>query len=409
MLPAPALSRRATALAAALALGAASALDPDALSQRYRGWHYYPDWIVPPACLNPATCAAQCNNATLAGCTTDVFQLVQLPEEVSAGVWRAFYLQFDGVGYETYSASSTDMVHFNLSDPTLAPGQPGIVFSPREGRPPLADPKPAQGDWDWGSQTFIGPLLEDYNVSATRVLRRTTANSSFWYAYGAYPTRNQYEPAPGADGFASSQDGLNWVRRSPRATVDTFADHGAQPWEQGQVYAPFIVPAPDGTLADFYNAGQSSGKEQSGAAYLPGGADALPGYDFTINASLWVRDPANPTLPNGALDSYQASDPKVFFDDLQHVWVMIYFCNGGTPKGGASICLAFSEDQRSWVKAATPIYNNGGHPGGLDTCHAHKAWLTGDGKTDRLYLYYTGVAGAGCDHRGILLLTSTPM
>ena len=41
----------------------------------------------------------------------------------------------------------------------------------------------------------------------------------------------------------------------------------------------------------------------------------------------------------------------------------------GTPNGGASICVAFSLDQRSWAKAAEPIYNNGGHPGGLDKCH----------------------------------------
>lgn len=301
------------------------------------------------------------------------------------------------------------MVHFALDDPTLAPGQPGIVFSPREGRPPLNDPKPAEGDWDWGSQTFIGPLVLDYNVSATRVLRRATKDAVLWYAYGAYPTRNSYEPAPGADGFASSADGLNWVRRTPHATVDTVADHGAQTWEDSQVYAPFIIEAPDGSLADFYNAGGPGGREQSGAAYLPGGADALPGYDFSINASEWVRDPANPTLPSGSVDSYQASDPKVFYDNVQRVWVMVYFCNGGTPKGGASICLAFSDDQRTWAKASTPIYNNGGHPGGLDTCHAHKSWITGDGKTDRLYLYYTGVSGPGCNTRGILLLTSTPM
>jgi hypothetical protein len=325
--------------------------------------------VIPPACLNAATCAAHCNTTSGVGCTTDVAQVVQLPEEVGSGKWRAFYLQFDGVGYETYSASSTDMVHFKLDDPTLAPGQPGVVFSPREGRPPMNDVKPAQGEWDYGSQTFIGPLLADYNVSATRVLRRATPDHSYWYAYGAYPQRNVYEPAPGADGFASSQDGLNWVRRTPHATVDTLADHGAQAWESGQVYAPFIIPAPDGTLADFYNAGGAGGREQSGAAYLPGGADALPGYDFAINASVWVRDPANPTLPNDKVASFQASDPKVFFDDAQGVWVMIYFCNGGTPGGGASICVAFSSDQRSWAKAAEPIYGNGGHPAGLDKCH----------------------------------------
>ena len=238
----------AAAASASAAPAPAAGLDPDALSQRYRHWVYYPTWVIPPVCLNAATCAAHCNNASGVGCTTDVAQVVQLPEEVGAGKWRAFYLQFDGVGYETYSASSTDMVHFQLDDPTLAPGQPGVVYSPREGRPPMSDAKPAQGAWDWGSQTFIGPLLENYNVSATRVLRRATPDKSFWYAYGAYPQRNVYEPAPGADGFASSQDGLNWVRRSPHATVDTLADHGAQPWESGQVYAPFIIPAPDGEL-----------------------------------------------------------------------------------------------------------------------------------------------------------------
>jgi hypothetical protein len=391
-----------------ITLTSAATLDPDALSQRYRNWHYYPTWVIPPVCLNNATCKSHCNTTTGSGCTVDVFQLVQLPEEETSGIFRAFYLQFDGVGYETYSASTTDMVTFKLDNPTLAQGQPGVVFSPREGRPPLNDPKPNQGDFDFGSQTFIGPLVMDYNVSAKRVLRRATADGSFWYAYGAYPTRNTYEPAPGADGFASSQDGINWIRRTPRATVDTVVSNGAQPWEQGQVYAPFIIPAPDGTLADFYNAGESDGREQSGAAYLAGGVDSLPGYDFTINASLWIRDPKNPTLPNDPLASYQASDPKVFFDDIQDVWIMIYFCNGGTPSGGACICIAFSDDQRTWLKASTPLYLNGGHPAGLDKSHAHKVWLTGDGVTDRLYLYYTGVDDSG-NTRGILLLTSTPM
>ena len=56
---------------------------------------------------------------------------------------RAYSLRLDGVGYETYSASTTDMVTFTLSDPTLLPGQPGAVFSPRAGRP--GEPKPPPG------------------------------------------------------------------------------------------------------------------------------------------------------------------------------------------------------------------------------------------------------------------------
>ncbi len=102
-----------------------------------------------------------------------VFQLWQLASE--PGLWRAVYLQFDGLGYETYMATSRDMLHFNLSDPTLIDGQPGCVFSPREGRPPSWDTKPVAGDFDFGGQTFIGPLLENYTVGAIARLARNAA------------------------------------------------------------------------------------------------------------------------------------------------------------------------------------------------------------------------------------------
>ena len=384
-----------------LSIRVITALDPDALSQRYRNWTYYPDYIIPPLCLNPVTCPSHCN-ATFPynNCQTDVFQIVQLPDEVEQNIFRAFYLQYDGYGYETYSAISTDLVHFNVTNP-------GVVFSPRANRPGY--PKPNPGEFDYASQTFVGPLLMDYNVSQTRVLRRATKNNTFWYAYLGFPTPG-YETPPGADGFAVSTDGITWERSIPHPYIDTNIIHRAQEWEQFQVYAPYLIPAPDGTLASFYNAAHPTVRnEQSGAAYLPGGPDALPGYDTTINASMWIRDPANPTLPNDEVASFQAADPKVYYDDVQNVWVLIYFCNGNDSGGGAAICIAFSEDQRIWEKASTPIYDHGGHPNGYDKCHTHKAWLQGDGKTDRLYLYYTGVSGDACQTRGILLLTSTPI
>ena len=392
------LAAASAALAATPATPAA--LDPDALSQRYRNWHYYPDWVIPPICLNPFTCAT---NAS--GSTVDVVQVVRLPGDAAAGRWRAVYLQYDGTGYETYMATSSggDMVHFNLSEPTLAAGQPGCIFSPRAGRPPTWDPKPARGDFDFGGQTFIGPVLTNYTVGAQAELARNAAGSLF-YAYGAYPTFG-YESAPGADGMASSEDGLHWVRATPTAFMDTVAAHGAQPWEAGQVYAPFLVPHPDGRLADYYNAGAADGHEQSGAAYLAGGIDALPGYDFDTNTSLWQRDPANPLLPTDANATFQASDPKVWYDAEQGVWILIYFCNGAGTGGGANICIAFSDDQRTWLKASTPLYRHGGHPKGYDAMHAHKVWLTSDG-AGTLYLYYTGVFAGG---RGILLLTSNPL
>lgn len=47
----------------------------------------------------------------------------------------------------------------------------------------------------------------------------------------------------------------------------------------------------------------------------------------------------------------QASDPKVFWDSEQRAWVLLYFCNGAGTRGGAAICVAFSDDQAVWLKA----------------------------------------------------------
>jgi hypothetical protein len=355
----------------------------------------------------------------------------------------------DGVGYETYSASTLDMVHFDLADPTLIPGQPGCVASPRAGRPPLADAKPVKGDSDWGGITFIGPLLQNYTVGAPAVLRRTSSGS-LWYAAGGYPGTG-YEVGAGADFIFESADGLNWRHAVPHTPfLDPVPAHGAGPWESNVIYAPFLFPALDGSLGDFYNAQRAGGLEESGAAYLPGGAEALPGWDAATNTSLWRRDAANPLLPNDVNASYQAADPKVFYDAEQGVWINIYFCNGGYKEppyaGGANICIAFSLDQREWVKSSTPLYAHGGHPKGYDAEHAHKVWLTTNPATGvqcewggrgpaaaglrgaaprplpapqpllltprnpppytSRSLYYTGVFGGG---RGILLLTSEPL
>jgi Na+-transporting NADH:ubiquinone oxidoreductase subunit NqrA len=97
-----------------------------------------------------------------------------------------------------------------------------------------------------------------------------------------------------------------------------------------------------------------------------------------------------------------ASDPKVYFDDAQGVWVCIYVCLGGSTGGHADICIAFSTDLVRWDKEDTPIYVAGGHPSGIDTTHAHKVSLIYD--ADGVgYLYYTAVGPKG---RGIALLTS---
>lgn len=128
-------------LSAVLGPVLATALDPDALSQRYRNWTYSSTWAIPPTCLNPSTCSKYCN-PTGSGCVTDVFQVFKT--DATSNEWLGVYTQFDGVGYESYGAFTTDLVNFNLSSP-------GIIFSPRAGRPPNTDgPGRQPGDFDYG-------------------------------------------------------------------------------------------------------------------------------------------------------------------------------------------------------------------------------------------------------------------
>lgn len=405
-------------LAATAAAGAALAaplpptptptpLPADAWAQAYRNWTYYPDWIIPPSCVDPATCRPPYVNVTKPG-LADIFQVWSLGDPFASPPpsprYVGVYTFFDGVGYQTAVATSDDMVHF--SQPV---GDAGIIFSPR--RTWNATP----GEFDYGGAAFVGPLLTDYNVTAPRVLARAP-DGRFWYAYYAQPTRGSYEPAPGATGLASSADGLRWARETPIPILDADPSHGAQPWEANTIYAPYLVlNASSGEVRDYYNARHnpaSDWHEQSGLAWLPGGAAALPGLDLARNASTWVRSPANPVLPDGppgAFDFNVASDPKVYWDASlgdAGAWVMLYFTVG--PLGGKTaiaIAAAFSTDGVAWTKASQPLYVNGGHPRGLDRCDAHKAWLNVDA-TGRKYLFYTADS---CEGRGIALLTSTPL
>jgi hypothetical protein len=388
-----------TTLTLALALRAhASPIPADDWALSYRNWSYYADWVIPPSCVDPVTCGAPPYVNRSHG-FTDIFQLWSTSDPFASPPpsprFRAAYTFFDGVGYQTAVATSDDGVIFTQP---LAPS--GILYSPRATWPSR------EGDFDFGGAAFVGPLLTDYNVTAPRVLAR--ANGFFWYAYFAQRTRNALEPPPGATGLAFSRDGVAWERAADAPILDTNASHGAEPWENTQIYAPFLLATPDGGLADYFNAKGST--EQTGIARLPGGAAALPGVD-AHGVSAWVRDAANPVLRNGAVfDESMASDPKVFFDASLDsgagAWVMFYFGFGGSASHGAAICIAFSRDGVAWTKASSPLYLPGGHPRGHDRAHAHKAWLNVDA-SGRKYLYYTGDDGAG--KRGILLLTSTPL
>ena len=204
--------------------------------------------------------------------------------------------------------------------------------------------------------------------------------------------------------------GVNWERES--ATVGILGggkSKAAAKWESRVVYQPNVVIT-NGTIYDFYNAAgvNEYGKnaEESGFATLP--LSQLPGIDHSNNVSQWKRDPRSPVIasgPPGSCDTAMASDPKIFYDGAQSIWVMFYFGLGDGTHGHADIMIAFSRDLVHWDKDERPLYRAGGHPNGIDSQHAHKISIIYD-EHGTGYLYYTAVGKNG---RGIALLTSRPL
>jgi len=88
---------------------------------------------------------------------------------------------YDGVGYQTNRATSSDLLRWS---------QPEIIFSPRK--------TGVVGDFDYGGAAFVGPLLVDYNITSPRELRKV--DGYFWSTYFGQPLRNSCEPPPGATG-----------------------------------------------------------------------------------------------------------------------------------------------------------------------------------------------------------------
>jgi hypothetical protein len=98
----------------------------------YRNWTYYSDWAIPPSCLDPSTCGRVKRNFT------DIAQAWRVPGDSQ---WSMTYTFFDGEGYQTALAHSSDLLKWDQS--------PGTVFSPRADRAPL-EWTALPGDFDYG-------------------------------------------------------------------------------------------------------------------------------------------------------------------------------------------------------------------------------------------------------------------
>ncbi len=326
----------------------------DEWSAPYRGWHYWPEHVIPARPKIPGHESFH---------STDVPCVYQLPALTNK--WFMSYIAFNGQGYNSFVAESTNLLTW--TNHRLAMG-----FGPTH-------------EFDHGGCVIGAYLYDSYDVKAPRRLQARAGK--YWTLYGCYPRQGGYELRPGYEGVAISEDGLAW-RRAKDSPILAVQDPDCSGWERDCIYQPWLVEH-RGRFFNFYNAADG-GTEQTGLA-------------FSTDLLNWMRYPANPVVPvrAGGFDEQFASDPKVFRDG-DH-WTMFYF---GVGRGGAHILIAFSRDLVHWTAHPDPLYRAGGHPGGLDQQYAHKISLVYEPAGDVFYLFYCAVSDKG---RGIGLLTSKPV
>lgn len=325
----------------------------DTWSAPYRSWHYWPEHVIASEPRIPGHESFH---------NTDVPCVYQLPGETAK--WHMSFIAFDGQGYNSFVADST-----NLTD--------WVNFRRAMGFGPPAT-------FDHGGCVIGAFLYESYDIKASRVLK--VRDGKFWTLYGAYPRQGGYELRPGYEGVAVSDDGLEW-RRAQDVPILAVQDPDCGRWEKDCIYQPWLLEH-RGRFFNFYNAANGS-LEQTGLA-------------FSTDLLNWMRYPGNPVIRNrpGGYDERFASDPKVFRDG-DH-WTMFYF---GVGRGGAHIMIAFSRDLVHWTAHPEPLYRAGEHPEGLDRQYAHKISLVYRPANDTFYLFYCAVGRQG---RGIGLITSKP-
>ena len=309
---------------------------PAQLSLPYRNWTYYNPpthggFVVPPL-------AGGFAGQTLTD-TAVVFE--RAPEDALPGRYRMTYLWYNGTkggnGYEVGLALSDDLLTWTFGQG----GDAGLVFARN----------PVPGSYDYGGVTLGGMLWQNASLRSPRRLQKRRAattvvdggGASKYYAlYGCYPSRGGYEQGSGGQGMAVSDDGVSWSRLSDTVPVTAGASASSAPWENREVYQPFLLEN-NGTFYDFYNAAGTNqygaSAEESGIANLPAAefpglapgpassaavseaATSLPSFSSSSSStSQWKLNPLSPVIasgPKGSCDTAMASDPKVFWDEKQ--------------------------------------------------------------------------------------------
>ncbi|NIA13542.1 MAG: hypothetical protein GWP08_05630 [Nitrospiraceae bacterium] len=241
------------------------------------------------------------------------------------------HIGFDGVGYRTGLASSSDLLHWRKEGLLIDRGPKGSVTE---------------------FNVALTWILRDNDLFGPGTLRKV--DGRFLGTYHAYP-RPGYEAGPAVIGLCRSDDLRSWELDEPFLHA---SDADAGDWERGGLYKSCLLEH-DGRYYLFYNAkyAESPHNEQTGLV-------------VSDDLKHWRRHDANPLVrngPAGAVDDRFCSDPCVL--RVGGTWLMFYFTL--STDGHARDTVAFSKDLVHWEKS-NEILIDVGPEGSIDSRYAHK-------------------------------------
>ena len=314
---------------------------------------------------------------------TDNYHKIDCPTVFRVGdKWMMTYVVYngkdglDGRGYETWLASSDDLLHWNTEGRILSYKQDGWDMNQRGGFPALID-------WTWAGSYGISKYKKNY-----------------WMTYiGGHGTGYEAVREPLNIGIAWTDGDITQAHewQSGDKPLLSINDKDVQWWEKLVQYKSTIYDDPQKTLGKrfvmFYNAGGINPENNLKAERI--------GIALSNDLKKWKRYEGNPVFANevGGIITGDAQIAKM--DDL---YVMFYFkAYDPSRKYNAFNTFAVSRDLIHWQTWDGEDLIIPSKP--YDEMFAHKSYVV---KHDGVvYHFYCAVNND--QQRGIAVATSVPM
>lgn len=286
------------------------------------------------------------------------------------GKFYMTYSGFDGSGYQTGLATSTDLVNWKKE---------GIILRRAPHTPYIQN------------NAALLWIVRENDVFSSGNLKKI--NGKFLGVYFANPGEG-YESGPGAIGLCWSSDLYNWEVEPPCLTVEGGAD-----WEKGGLYKPCLVEE-NGKYYLFYNA---KNVHPADAPWETGWYEQI-GVAVSTDLKHWERFSGNPVVrsgPKGSFDERIVGDPCVL--KYRDQWAIFYYCLNDKAVPHNKLAL-LSSDMQKVVKCDGSLLERGPE-GSIDDSFAFKPSIIYHNGV--LYQFYA--ASSGDKYNGISVATSKPV